>query len=95
MGTIGRAVQAVLFLGIHISIAVLFIWAIWLVQISLIAVGDPKLFNVMPVRFLFDAIDLGIAMAFFLFGTLEVWVIYRQSYRPILAGAAATGGSDE
>jgi hypothetical protein len=84
MGAFARALQAIAFLGIHIGIAVMFIWAIWLVQISLTAVGDPRLFDVMPVRFVFDAIDVGIGLAFFLFGILEVCVIYRESYRPIL-----------
>lgn len=91
MAAVMRALHAALFIAIHVALASLFIWAIWLVQTFLTETGDPKLFNVMPLRFVFDTMDVGIAIAFLVLAALEMRIVYQESYRPILMGAASEG----
>jgi hypothetical protein len=52
---------------------------IWLVQRLLVLVGDPKLFDWVPLRYIFDVVDLGILAAFLFFGTREAIDVFRES----------------
>jgi hypothetical protein len=53
--------------------------AIYLLQVLLKAVGDPKLFDVLPLRYIFDGMDLAILLAFIVLGTLEAIRVFRET----------------
>ena len=78
MEPLWRAIRAALFLGIHVALAFLIIGALYFVQLGLIAIGDPKLFDLMPVRYIFD---VGIFIAFFGFGSMEAYLLFQEHYR--------------
>jgi hypothetical protein len=58
-------------------VALVFIGVITLFQWLLLSLGDPKLFDIVPVRFLFDGMDVAIFVAFLVFGTLEAINVFR------------------
>jgi hypothetical protein len=88
-----RALHMAVCIIIHTGLAVLLIWAVWVIKENLTATGDPKLFDVIPLGYVFDAIELGIVIAFFLVGATELYFLYDNSYRPALEDSM--GGEDE
>ena len=48
------------------------------IQWIVIAIGDPKLFDWIPLRYLFDVMSLGIMFCFLVFGTLEAIRVFRE-----------------
>jgi hypothetical protein len=61
----------------HVLVAAVLIGAIYAIQLLLRYAGDPKLFDWIPVRYIFDAMDAGILVAFTAFGTLEAIRAFR------------------
>ena len=74
-----RAFRAGSYLVSHALLALLLIGLISLVQRALNWDGNPKLFDILPLRYIFDAIDLLILTAFMIFGTIEATQIFRES----------------
>lgn len=58
--------------------AALIIGAIYLIQRLLVMAGDPMLFDKVPVRYIFDCMDLGILAAFLTLGTVEAVVVFKE-----------------
>ena len=67
------------YIAAHAAVAVVLLAAIYLLQVLLKAVGDPKLFDVLPLRYIFDGMDLAILLAFIVLGTLEAIRVFRET----------------
>lgn len=65
----------------HLIVALILIGAIYVVQVFLLSVGDPKLFDRIPVRYLFDAMDLFILLEFVVFGTIDAYYQFSEDIR--------------
>jgi hypothetical protein len=66
-----RSFRAACYLVSHALVAIIIIALITLIQRVLIADGNPLLFDVCPLRYIFDAVDVTILGVFMWFGTLE------------------------
>ena len=67
------------FLAAHALITIVLIGIIWVIQTLLIAEGDPKLFDWMPIRYIFDLMDLAILATFLVCGTREAIMVFWES----------------
>ncbi len=74
-----RALRAAAYLVAHALLALLIIGLIAAVQHVLALDGDPKLLDILPMRYIFDAMDLLILATFMIFGTIEVVRAFRES----------------
>lgn len=74
----GKALKWGSYLAAHTFVTAILVGAIWLIQSLLVAQGDPKLFDWIPLRYIFDAMDLGILAAFLIFGTLEAISVFKE-----------------
>lgn len=72
---------ACFFVAAHLIVALILIGAIYIVQVFLLSVGDPKLFDRIPVRYLFDAMDLFILLEFVVFGTIDACYEFSEDMR--------------
>ena len=63
----------------HTFVTGVIIIAVWGVQTLLAWAGDPKLFDWIPLRYIFDVVDLAIVVAFIVFGTSEAIVVFREN----------------
>jgi hypothetical protein len=55
-----RAFRAAAFIVVHVGLALLIIAGIYIIQLGLLWLGDPKLFDWVPLRYVFDAMDAGL-----------------------------------
>jgi hypothetical protein len=62
----------------HVGVALLLISGIRAIQWLVISTGDPKLFDFLPLRWVFDVMDLGILSTFTVFGTLEAIDVFGK-----------------
>lgn len=76
-----KAANAGAYLVAHVFVALILIGAIFVIQLLLQAIGDPKLFDWLPLRYIFDGMDLGILAAFLLFGTVGAYYVFREQYQ--------------
>ena len=74
----GKALRWGSYVAAHAVVAIIILGAIYLIQQLLIMAGDPKLFDVIPLRYIFDGMDLGILLAFIVLGTLEAVRVFRE-----------------
>ena len=74
----GKALRWGSYVAAHALVASLILGAIYLIQELLIVAGDPKLFDLIPLRYIFDGMDLGILLAFVVLGTLEAVRVFRE-----------------
>jgi hypothetical protein len=72
-----KAFRSGCYLAAHAVEAFLIIGLIAAIQRALIWDGDPRLFDVVPLRYPFDAVDIGILAAFLIFGTREAMHAFR------------------
>jgi hypothetical protein len=70
------------FIAAHAIVAMLFLGVIALLQWLVLQLGDPKLFDTIPLRYIFDGMDLGILLAFLIFGTIEAVLVFKSSSCP-------------
>jgi hypothetical protein len=75
----GKAFRWGSFVCAHALVALVLIVAILGIQELLIWVGDPKLFDRVPLRYVFDLMDVGILVTFLFFGTLEGVRVFREN----------------
>jgi hypothetical protein len=66
------------YIAAHAVVAMILIGAIELIQGLILRVGDPKLFDIVPLRYIFDGMDLAILLAFLVLGTLEAVAVFRE-----------------
>jgi hypothetical protein len=69
------------FIAAHALIACILIGSIQVVQMLVFAIGDPKLFDTVPLRYIFDGMDLGILVAFIVLGTVEAIAVFQVRER--------------
>ena len=74
-----RAIWPACYLIAHAVVAILLIGVITLVQHVLRLDGDPKLFDVIPLRYIFDVVDVAILVLFLIFGTLEGVQVFKET----------------
>ena len=43
--------------------------------------GDPKLFDRIPVKYIFDAMDVFVLVVFVVFGTAEAYVVFQEHHK--------------
>jgi len=65
------------FIAAHALVALLLIAVVFAIQRALLLVGDPKLFDTVPIRYIFDGMDLGILVAFLVLGTMEAIRVFK------------------
>jgi hypothetical protein len=73
-----RALRAGIYLASHVLVAAILIAAIWAIQWLLADAGDPKLFDWIPIRYRFDAMDAGILAVFIWFGVKGAIEVFRE-----------------
>ena len=66
-----RALRALSYLAAHALVAVAMIVLIELVQSVLAMFGEPRLFGILPIRYIFDFADLVLLVEFLVLGTRE------------------------
>jgi hypothetical protein len=76
-GAFYRALRTGSFFVAHVIVALVFIGGIELIQLALLKLGDPKLFDILPLRYIFDAMDLAILVAFLVLGTVEAVTVFK------------------
>jgi hypothetical protein len=62
----------------HTFVAVLIVGLVSLVQRVLIWDGDRKLFDIFPLRYIFDLSDVALLAVFLVFGTLQAIHVFRE-----------------
>jgi hypothetical protein len=72
-----KAGRAGVYFFAHVLLASALIGVIYLIQLLLVTIGDPKLFDWIPLRYIFDAMDIGILAAFILFGIIEAYLVFK------------------
>lgn len=72
------ALQAALHIAWHTFVALCLIGAIELIAYVLEQTGDHKLFDVVPLRYFFDAMDVCILLAFLVFGMIGAARWFRE-----------------
>jgi len=73
-----KAARAGAYLAAHVLVACLIIGAISLIKLLIVEIGDPLLFDWVPIRYVFDAMDAGILISFALFGAIEAFNVFRE-----------------
>jgi hypothetical protein len=66
------------FIAAHALVAMLLLGAVALIQWLVLQLGEPKLFGIIPLGYVFDSMDLGILIAFIVIGTAEAIVVFRR-----------------
>lgn len=66
------------FIAAHALVAMLLLGVIALLQWLVLQLGDPKLFDRIPLRYVFDGMDLGILVAFVVIGTIEAVIVFKR-----------------
>jgi hypothetical protein len=66
------------YVAAHALVAVVLVGAIEFIQKLILRLGDPKLFDIVPLRYIFDGMDLAILVAFLVIGTLEAIAVFRE-----------------
>ena len=69
------------FIAAHAVVALLLLGVIALIQWLILQLGDPKLFDTIPVRYIFDGMDLAILVAFVVLGTVEAVLVFKVGSR--------------
>jgi hypothetical protein len=74
-----KAVRSGCYLVAHGAIALLIIGIFAVINWILVRIGDPRLFDICPLRYIFDLVDLAISGVFVVFGTIEAIRVFRES----------------
>jgi hypothetical protein len=62
----------------HLAVVLVLIGIISAVQWALRAAGEPKLLDILPIRYIFDTMDLGLLALFLVFGTISAFHAFRE-----------------
>jgi hypothetical protein len=66
------------YIAAHGLVTILLIAVIHGIQWLVILAGDPKLFDVIPLRYILDGMDLGLLLVFVVLGTTEAVRVFRE-----------------
>ena len=72
------ALRVVTFIVCHMLVAVVLIAATRVITIALAKEGDPKLFDEIPIRYFFDAMDVLILLGLIVATGLTMWKLARE-----------------
>lgn len=75
---IKSALRISLYIACHTFVAALIIGANESIAYLIKRLGDPKLFDVVPLRFCFDAVDACILLVFFVFGVAAAVINFKE-----------------
>jgi len=78
---LNRGLRAAAFFAAHLISALMIIGGIYVVQTLLMYMGDPKLFDRIPVKYIFDAMDVFVLVVFVVFGTGEAYVVFQEHHK--------------
>jgi hypothetical protein len=82
---LGRGLRAGAFFTAHLAVALVIIAGIHLIQSALAFLGNPLLFGLVPVKYIFDAVDVFVLLEFVVFGSMEAYVVFMEHYKGIVA----------
>ena len=82
---LGRGLRAGAFFVAHLAVALLIVGGIYLIQSALSYLGNPLLFDVIPIKYVFDALDIFVVIEFVVFGTMEAYVVFLEHYKGVVA----------
>lgn len=74
-----KAFRSGCYLVAHAMVAFLIIGLSEAIKRVLLWDGDPELFDLVPLRYIFDAVDIGILAVFLFFGTKEAIQVFREN----------------
>jgi len=74
-----RALRAAAYLVAHAMLALLLIAAISVIQRALIRTGDPKLFDFLPERYMFDSVDIAIFAISLVYGIVDAIKAFSEN----------------
>jgi hypothetical protein len=75
---ITKALRAAAYFVAHAAVALVIIGAISLVRAACQWLGDPKLFDLIPLVYLFDAMELAALAVFIPCGVIEAYRVFRE-----------------
>jgi hypothetical protein len=73
-----RAFRAATFFAAHACLAVIIIGLVTLVKAAVQWMGDPKLFDWIPLSYIFDAMDVATLCVFLVFAVIEAVRVFRE-----------------
>jgi hypothetical protein len=76
-----NAFLAICYLIAHFLIVLVLIGLITVIQWILVRDGDPRVFDICPWRYIFDAMEVAVVMVFLVFGTREAIRVFRENER--------------
>lgn len=62
----------------HLVIVLLLISVIYIAQYVLRRLGDPYLLDFLPLRYIFDVMDIGLSALFLVFGTISTYHAFKE-----------------
>jgi hypothetical protein len=78
---LNRGLRAAAFFVAHLISALIIIGGIYVIQTLLLHMGNPKLFDRIPVKYIFDAMDVFVLIVFVVFGTAEAYVVFQEHHK--------------
>ena len=72
------ALKSTTYVVAHTFVAVVILLATRFVAILLTRLGDPKLFDIVPMRYFFDAMDTVILLTFVVTGSFAAYQAFRE-----------------
>ena len=73
-----KALRAAAFFIAHAVLAILIIALVSLVQAVFRRLGDPELFGLIPLTYVFDVMDVAILGVFIFYGVAEAIKVFRE-----------------
>ncbi len=75
---IRSAFHAATYIVCHTVVALIIIAATRIIALILEYFGDPRLYDVLPIRYIFDTMDLVIFLAFMVTGGISAWQAFKE-----------------
>ena len=66
------------YLAAHLLVTLVLLAGIEVVRWALVSLHDPKLFDVVPLRYVFDVMDVGLLLTFIIMGTIHGFMVWRE-----------------
>lgn len=74
-----KAFRIACFLVAHLLVASVMIGIVQVIERLLLTEGDPRLFDLMPLRYIFHGMDVVILLIFTICGSADAWRVFRES----------------
>ena len=76
-GPLERALRSGAFVAAHFAVASVFVATNYLIEKLLRELGDPRLYDLIPWRYVFDTIDIGLVIVFGSLGIGKAVRVFR------------------